>query len=84
VTRITYSQTINNILQIFESIKAKSKQDLKLMYNEARGYFLSSKKDIDLTSLAEILKENIVHISKRGKSITFSTSILASLNNRLK
>jgi hypothetical protein len=54
------------------------------LYNDARGYYISAKRDIDLVSLSQKLKENIVHISKRGRMITFSTSILASLNNRLK
>jgi DNA mismatch repair ATPase MutS len=57
---------------------------LKLLYNDARGYYISAKREIDLESLSEKLKEDIIHISKRGRAITFSTQILASLNNRLK
>jgi hypothetical protein len=54
------------------------------MYNDFRGYFLKANEDINLQKLAQNLGQNLVQISLKGRSLTFSTQILASLNNRLK
>lgn len=84
VFRVTYSHTVEDILKIYAEIKQKSKEDLKLLHNEVRGYYFSGKNTLNLTKLSETIEDDILQISSRGNVTTFSTSILASMNNRLK
>ena len=69
---------------MFNKIKQKSKIPIKLLFTEHRGYYLSAKSEIDLVRLSEAIEDDIVYICQRDKIITFSTSIIASMNNRLK
>ena len=84
ISRMTYTQTIENIMEMFSKIKQKSKVPIKLQYTEHRGYYLSAKAEIDLVLLSEAIEDDIVYICHRDRLVTFSTSIIASMNNRLK
>lgn len=75
--------TIDQIKQTFNYIKRNSNEDIQMLYNEYRGYFLRTKDSANLQQLAQCIGQNLVQISVKGKSLTFSTQILASLNNRL-
>lgn len=75
---------------MFEQVKQKcpAENNLKLLYNEYRGYYISAKstqsQPLDLTRLSTLIEDDIIHINSKGNTITFLTSILISLNNRLK
>lgn len=90
ISRLTYSHTIEDILKTFEHIKSKSnpENNLKLLYNEFRGYYISSRSpkanQIDLSHLSTLIEDDIIHINTKNHTVTFSSSILISLNNRLK
>lgn len=51
--RITYTHTLEDIIRIFKIIKEKSNCDMKLLYNEFRGYYIKCNKKINLSELSE-------------------------------
>ena len=69
---------------MYNSIKQKSQIPIKLIHTEHRGYYLSSKSEINLGKLSEIIEDEIEYVSYKDKIVTFSTTIIASMNNRLK
>lgn len=54
ITRLTYTHTVEEVIKLFNLIKEKSKADVKLIYNDMRGYFIRvpGKKKINLTDLS--------------------------------
>ena len=57
--------------------------DLKLIYNDIKGYSLKGNLNIDLNGVSQIIEQDITNISYNKKSVTFSTDLFNSLNNRL-
>ena len=85
VHRTTYSHTLEDILHIFKGIQDQARCDqLKLLTNDQRGYYLRTNKHTNLQRLAQLFDDELIQIGSRGDYVTFSTSLLASLNNRLK
>ncbi|CAM6031489.1 unnamed protein product [Sphagnum compactum] len=71
--RITYSHTLEDILRISKTIKEKSGFDLKLVYNEYRGYYLRSAKHISLSVLSDRIEDDVIQISEKSEAVLFST-----------
>jgi hypothetical protein len=44
---------MEDILRVFKTIKEKSGFELKLLYNEFRGYYIKCPKAINLSELSE-------------------------------
>lgn len=76
---------MEDILKMFAEIKQKANEpSLRLLHNDFKGYYLSAKSAVDLNRISQALEDDILNISARGPSVTFTTSMLASMNNRLK
>lgn len=63
VMRITYSHTMEDILRTFKIIKEKSGADMKLLYNEFRGYYIKCNKKVSLNDLSQRIEDDIIQIN---------------------
>jgi hypothetical protein len=54
------------------------------MFSDARGYYIKSPRRLNLSLLSESIEDDIIQITEKKEMIIFSTTILLSLNNRLK
>jgi hypothetical protein len=61
--RITYSHTMEDILRTFKIIKEKSGADMKLLYNEFRGYYIKCNKKVSLNDLSQRIEDDIIQIN---------------------
>lgn len=79
--RKIYSDRMDDIVKLADRYREDNEeifQDLKILYNSKRGYFLST------NSTKETLPPFALHCERKGKKLHFTTDKLISLNQRIR